>query len=278
MTGAAYGQGIYMATNSNTSRSYCHQTPGWQQSAFGTLATFIALVEVANSSRVHRHANGTVVAADESCVMLRYLFVYNLSSRVTGMPSVDAQSLAGARYCNSTTIAYGSSYEEVVSAGNLFTTDNDTYFWDIEELVGMIQGKNGMFINGYTQLPFTPVDVKRILAHSAAAPLRKIEADNAAMRRSIPNSIITHLNKIGSLCRNDASEDFTIAHQAIADLRTYLEDLPKATREALASVPFTVTDSHTGQQFRNTVMHAVELVSSGGECVHRFGDFLKQVM
>jgi hypothetical protein len=292
-----------MALNSTTSAGYSRMTGGWKNSQFGMVASCIALVEVANSSRVHKHANGIVVAADESCAMLRYLFVYGNSTvgaaaDATTAPTpalirspptphpfvnggivtgVEAKSLASQRYCNPTTIAFGSTYDEVVESGNLLITDNDTYFWDIEEVVHMVKSKHGLFINGFTHLPFAAADVRKILAHPKAEPLRAMERTNAELRIRIPQSVITHLNLVGHVCRSDQTEDFHQALPAIAELQTWIKALDKPIKDALGRVPFTMHDSHTGQQLRNTVSHAVELVTSGGECVHRFGDFLAQI-
>jgi hypothetical protein len=288
-----------MALRSATSTGYCSShVLAWKNSQYGLSPLYIALVEVANSSRVHQHANGIVVAADEYCVMLRYLFVYGAPLPESGtpvptlpnkprvavggyangtIPNVEAKSLAGSRYRNTTTIAYGATYEEVVAAGTLITTDNDTYFWDIEELVQMIQSKHGLFINGYNHLPFSPADTSKILAHPMAVPLKAMEAENTALRKHIPASVLTHLNSVGWICKNDNSEEMERANNAVAELRTWLEKLDKRTRDALEHVPFSARDSHTHQPMRNTITHAVELVSSGGECIHRFGDFLSQV-
>lgn len=279
-----------MALNSATSAGYSRSSYAWKNSAFGNTPQCIALVEVANSSRVHQHANGIVVAADENCAMLRYLFVYGnaVPTEATAatttiiptyaiVPNILSKSLAGTRYCNTSTIAFGSTYDEVVASGNLLITDNDTYFWDIEEVVEMVKSKHGLFINGYTHLPFAPPDVSKILNHPKAVSLLTMEKENAALRHLIPQNVVSHLNHVGRLCREDRSEAFVQAHTAIGDLKTWLEGLDQKVRDALDRVPFTIRDSHTAQRIRNTVSHAVELVSSGGECVHRFGDFLLQL-
>ncbi|RSH77435.1 uncharacterized protein EHS24_003406 [Apiotrichum porosum] len=271
--GAAYGEGIYLADNSGLSRTYTRPTSGWKSSMLGTMPVCIGLVEVANSSRVHKHAHGIIVVSDENAVMLRYLFVYPAMEKV---PVVIAKSLETQRYRNQTTIAYGSTYEEVSQSGKLLVT-SDEYFWDIDEVVAMVQGKLGLFINGYTQLPFAPRDIKLILDHPDAKVLRQLEAANAAMKTKIPSSVYTRLNSVGRHCRGDNTPDFATSHQQIADLRTWIEGLSSPVQEALKRVPFPAVDTHTGHLFRNTVMHAIELVISGGECIHRFGDFLTQV-
>lgn len=75
----------------------------------------------------------------------------------------------------------------------------------------------------------------------------------------------------------DHSVDFSTATQAIEDVRQLLDSTAPQVKEALAKVPFEAFDSHTQRPFRDTIMHALEMVTSGGECVHRFGDFLSQI-
>lgn len=271
-TGAAYGQGIYLAASSSTSASYTRAATAWANSAFGSMPSCLALVEVANSSRVHSHMQGSiVVASDENCVMLRKLFVYPSSSNGDsygyGLPSVLANSLANMKYKNKTTIAYGLTPEEVDPKNLLVTSDE--YFWDIHEVVSMVESKQGLFINGYTQLPLAPRDIKAILDHpsGAGATLRKLEKENAKLRKNIPANVITKINSVGQACKHDHSTEMTGAHAAIAELQTWLEDQPQLVRDALKRVPFDAVDSHTGLKFRDTVEHATELVTSGGECV-----------
>lgn len=160
--GAAYGEGIYLASSSSTSSSYARATLGWANSALGASPMCLALVEVANSSRVHHHLQGQIiVASDENCVMLRQLFVYPQG----GIPVVKAQDIAQARFKNQTTIAYGSTFEEVQESGKLLITSDD-YFWDIDEVVEMVKAKNGLFINSCNQLPFAQQDVDKIMSHA----------------------------------------------------------------------------------------------------------------
>lgn len=276
-TGAAYGEGIYMGAGSATSANYMRSAgKGWVHSDFGPFPVCLALVEVANSSRIHWHLqNQIVVANDESCVMLHHLFIYASHSAI---PHVLAKDVVKVKFKNTTTIAYGSSYEEVEKEGKLLVT-SDEYFWDIEEVVGMIQAKHGLFINAYNQLPFAPVDVKAIVNHPSGygRVLEQLEASNAALRNTIPSYVYGRLRQVGEICIRDNTEDFASAHRAIADLHSWLKTLPANVSDALARAPFEAVDSHTRQAFRDTVAHSVELVVSGGECVHRFGDFLKQV-
>ncbi|WOO81842.1 Poly [ADP-ribose] polymerase 8 [Vanrija pseudolonga] len=276
-TGAAYGEGIYMAAGSSTSAGYMRSAGrGWIHSDFGPMPVCLALVEVANSSRVHWHLqNQIVVANDESCVVLHHLFIYNSHSAI---PHVLAKDVVKVRFKNTTTIAYGSSYEEVEREGKLLIT-SDEYFWDIEEVVGMIQAKHGLFINPYNQVPFAPADVKAIVNHPSGhgRVLEQIEVANAALRNTIPSYVYGRLRMVGEVCIRDTTDDFASAHRVIADLHEWLQTLPANVKDALARAPFEAVDSHTRQPFRDTVAHSVELVVSGGECVHRFGDFLKQV-
>lgn len=273
--GAAYGEGVYLAASSVTSATYSSSSPAWDKSAFGTSPKCLALVEVANSSRVHHHQGGNIIVAnDEDCVMLRQLFVYPTGH----MPTVSAKSIAPARYKNQTTIAYGSTFEEVQENGRLLVTSDD-YFWDIEEVVQSIKAKNGLFINPYNNLPFGQRDVGLIMNHPSGAgkELASIEAKNEELKKHISPEVLSHLRTVGNVCCTDNSPDFAPAMKAISELNEWLKDRPARERDALARVPFQVTDSHTRIPFRNTVTHALELVISGGECTHRFGDFLLQI-
>lgn len=288
--GAAYGEGIYLSTETSVSKSYVRPSifgnwrpdstsgtvTGWLNSELGSSPVCIALVEVASSSRVHKHMNGTIiVASDESCVMLRYLFVY---SSVSAIPNVSAADVVPKRYKNEKTIAFQSTLEEVTASGNLLVT-SDGYFWDIEEVVALVKSKNGLFINGFNQLAFAPEDVRAILKHPTGhgKELKKLERDNAKLRERIPRDLLWRLNGAGRSCVMDHSVDFSTATQAIEDVRQLLDSTAPQVKEALAKVPFEAFDSHTQRPFRDTIMHALEMVTSGGECVHRFGDFLSQI-
>ncbi|BEJ11923.1 hypothetical protein CspHIS471_0203830 [Cutaneotrichosporon sp. HIS471] len=273
--GAAYGEGVYLAASSQTSASFSKTSTAWDNSAFGINPMCIALVEVANSSRVHDHADGSIIVVnDENCVMLRQLFVYPYG----GMPIVAAKDIAQARYKNRTTIAYGSTFDEVRASGKLLVTSDD-YFWDIDEVVQSIKAKNGLFINPYNNLPFQQRDVKLILTHPSGAgeELSHIEAENTELKRNISSEVMSRLHSVGYICKKDNSTDFVIAMGAISELNEWLKLRPTRERDALACVPFQAIDSHTRIPFRNTVTHALELVISGGECTHRFSDFLAQI-
>ncbi|BEJ04743.1 hypothetical protein CcaverHIS641_0205600 [Cutaneotrichosporon cavernicola] len=273
--GAAYGAGIYLSASSKTSAMYSTTSTGWVNSAFGIKPMCLALVEVANSSRVHDHASGDIIVAnDENCVMLRRLFVYPCG----GMPTVTAKDIAQAAYKNQTTIAYGSTFEEVLASGKLLVTSDD-YFWDIDEVVQTIKAKNGLFINPYNNLPFEQRDVKLILTHPSGAgqELYRIEAENTELKRDISLEVMSRLHTVGYICKQDNSADFETAMGAISELNEWLKLRPTRERNALACVPFQAIDTHTRIPFRDTVTHALELVISGGECTHRFGDFLVQI-
>lgn len=296
--GAAYGEGIYLSTQTSVSKSYVAgrswlgawpaalvpgQTSGsnapvktWANSELGANPVCIALVEVASSSRVHRHMNDTIiVASDESCVMLRYLFVY---SSVQAIPNVSAADVVPKRYKNDKTIAFQSTLAEVTASGNLLVT-SDGYFWDVEEVVAMVKSKNGLFINGFNQLAFAPEDVRAILNHPTGhgKELKRLERENAKLRAWIPADLLRKLNEAGRKCVMDHSVEFTTATQVIEEVRQMLDNTTPGVKEALNKVPFEARDSHTGRPFRDTITHALEMVTSGGECVHRFGDFLSQV-
>ena len=133
--------------------------------------------------------------------------------------------------------------------------------------------------NGYTNQYFNPVDIDAIVRHSSGAgqPLQFIEQQNVALRKRISPALIARLNEVGRLCRDDQTLDFTPSLEAIAKLHEFIATLGADEHEALHRAPFDAVDSHTRVSFRDTVMHELELVSSGGDCVHRFGDFLSQV-
>lgn len=105
----------------------------------------------------------------------------------------------------------------------------------------------------------------------------EIESENEKLKKRISQDVISRLHQVGATCVRDNSSDFRTAMAAIAELRDWLSKRPAKEREALERVPFYAIDSHTQIPFRNTVSHAIELVISGGECTHRFGDFLSQV-
>ncbi|CAK9786275.1 hypothetical protein CC85DRAFT_285743 [Cutaneotrichosporon oleaginosum] len=273
--GASYGEGIYLASSSATSSGYMRASSAWHNSAYGSHPLCLALVEVANSSRVHLHLNGAVIVAnDENCVMLRQLFVYSGGN----VPSVIAKTIAQARYKNETTIAYGSTFDEVQESGKLLVT-SDEYFWDIGEVIHIVKAKNGLFINPYNNLPFAQPDVNRIINHPSGAgrELVAIEAQNLKLKQHISPEVLLRLRTVGDICMRDNSDDFATAMGAISDLNEWLKLLPSYERDALARVPFQAIDSHTRMPFRDTIMHAIELVMAGGECTHRFGDFLIQI-
>lgn len=91
-TGAAYGAGIYMSPQSNTSFGYSRAQQGWPKSSFmnnkGTSnMQCICLCEVISAGY---QANPHYVVQEEDHVMTRYFFIYNGS---TGTPNVNASTL-----------------------------------------------------------------------------------------------------------------------------------------------------------------------------------------
>lgn len=77
-TGAVYGNGIYMAADSNTSMSYAKAGSGWERSIFNEAGNsnlqILALCEVINAGY---KANPYYVVANEDHVVTRYLFLFN---------------------------------------------------------------------------------------------------------------------------------------------------------------------------------------------------------
>jgi len=90
--GAAYGAGIYLASDANTSFGYMSAGAGWEKSLLGKNSSVacIALCEVVNylhdssgpwgskPNPVNWHSglNGIYVVTDESIVVTRYFFIY----------------------------------------------------------------------------------------------------------------------------------------------------------------------------------------------------------
>ncbi|KZO91180.1 hypothetical protein CALVIDRAFT_602424 [Calocera viscosa TUFC12733] len=280
--GAAYGPGIYLAKNSSTSMSYsggfghggvAGQSRFWN-SQFESNLRILALCEVANSPQVQiHHTSGIITCSEETCVTLRYLFLYTTQA----MPAIDAEKLTPKLYRNETTIVGMVPISEVDPKYLLVTSDN--YAWDIQELVLLIESKHGVFTNGYTRLGFNAQDVKAIITHPSGEGLRlsKLESDNAALRKKIPAYIFTKLHAVGRICVAQVGEDYSQSTEAIVELKSYLEHMPPEIKDALEKAPFEVTDTHSRLPFRDTIMHELELVTSAGDCIHRFGDFLMQV-
>jgi poly [ADP-ribose] polymerase 6/8 len=85
--GAAYGAGIYMATNSSTSFGYAGTTTGWKSSSIVSgSGVGLAVCEVVNAGYT---ANPYYVVPEENHVNTRLLFVYSGSGGV----GVEASSL-----------------------------------------------------------------------------------------------------------------------------------------------------------------------------------------
>lgn len=168
---------------------------------------------------------------------LRYLFVYTGYENV----SVEAKSLKLQTYRNDTTIIGMEPVSQI--APELLIVTSDNYAWDIEELVGLIQSKHGIFINGYTRLGFAPQDVQAIINHSSGKgkPLKKLEATNAALRKRIPHDVYQRLWHVGQICIAERDESAYVAStQAIVDLKAYLDKLSPDIKDALEKAPFEV--------------------------------------
>jgi poly [ADP-ribose] polymerase 6/8 len=77
-TGAVYGNGIYMAADSNTSIGYARSGVGWEKSIYNeggnSNLQLLALCEVINAGY---KANPYYVVANEDHVITRYLFLFN---------------------------------------------------------------------------------------------------------------------------------------------------------------------------------------------------------
>lgn len=79
-TGAAYGEGIYMATEANTSHDYCKTQDGWKNSMFGAKSKCLALCEVINHPKL-KPPNPYYVVQEEEFIITRYFFVCAASNR-----------------------------------------------------------------------------------------------------------------------------------------------------------------------------------------------------
>jgi len=77
-TGAVYGNGIYLAKDSNTSLGYAKAMSGWPKSKMGGSGIqCLSLVELINANY---QANPYYVIPNEDHIVTRYLFVYNPSN------------------------------------------------------------------------------------------------------------------------------------------------------------------------------------------------------
>jgi len=85
-TGAAYGEGIYMASNASTSFSYMVPGNTWTKSSLGNGSNIacIAVVEVLDlrgepNCPIHDHS-GILTCTDETIITTRYFFIYPQAS------------------------------------------------------------------------------------------------------------------------------------------------------------------------------------------------------
>lgn len=95
LNGAAYGSGIYMAPNLQTSlgysRGYCRSSQlAWNNSIFGHDWNAVALCEVANTTCLKK-PNPYWVVSDEDMVVTRYLFIFT-SHEAIQQRDIDSRS------------------------------------------------------------------------------------------------------------------------------------------------------------------------------------------
>ncbi len=83
-TGAAYGAGIYMATDSSTSISYCRDGQAWPKSMFGRSYKCLCLCEVVNHKDVPT-PNPYYVIQQEGWITTRFFFVIDDNSQFNVM-------------------------------------------------------------------------------------------------------------------------------------------------------------------------------------------------
>lgn len=94
--GAAYGSGIYLASNSSTSSGYSkghNSGPSFQESIYGVSPKCIALCEVINDSfneQTRGGYPGIKVIPDAQNVITRYLFVYDDTTQI---PFIESSKL-----------------------------------------------------------------------------------------------------------------------------------------------------------------------------------------
>lgn len=75
--GAAYGVGVYFATQMSVSLGYCTRSggSGWPLSRFGANCSFMALCELINRPDEYTHNSNIVVVPNEQYITTRYFLV-----------------------------------------------------------------------------------------------------------------------------------------------------------------------------------------------------------
>lgn len=74
-TGAAYGDGIYLASDINTASSYSSRKGQWKNSVYGTMS-LLALCEAATVPELANKTGYIYTLTDEDALITRYLIVY----------------------------------------------------------------------------------------------------------------------------------------------------------------------------------------------------------
>lgn len=176
-------------------------------------------------------------------------------------------------YANAETIL-GDSISEIPR--NMFWSSEDGYAWDMSELVQAIKANKCAMRNPLTRENFTVGDVEAIVRHPVGQELAAIQIEQSQLFRGVRQDTISRLESMAKILLEDDTENSHVSHNAVDDFLSYVATLPADERKAIDNLRVPATDSHTGQEFDDTIGDAVRDAKGNRICFHKAGDLLRQ--
>lgn len=117
---------------------------------------------------------------------------------------------------------------------------------------------------------FSEHDVRSILRHPLAAPLRPLQLAQHELRKGgVRPATVEFLAQIGRAMLDDQSADAAPSLRAMDEFFARAAALPDAEQITLGSLRVPARDSHTGQAFDYTVMQAMRDTKANVTCFHK---------
>lgn len=159
---------------------------------------------------------------------------------------------------------------------DLFWTSEDGYAWDMSELVQAIKANKGSMRNPLSRENFTPADVEAIVRHQRGKELAAIQLEQSKLFQGVRQDTITRLESMAKILLEDDTENSHLSHNAADEFLAYCQTLPAEERKAINELRVPAKDTHTGQNFDDTIGDALRDAKGNRICFHKAGDLLRQ--
>lgn len=169
---------------------------------------------------------------------------------------------------------YGDAVADIPRAQ--FWVSEDSYPWDMSELVAALKSNSGVMRNPLSRMMFTENDVRAIVRHPLGRELIALRVEQRELTKGVRTTTVERLSSLSAVLLADMTTDQTSSREAVDAFLAYVATLPEAEQKAINGLRVPAVDSHTLQPFDATIGEAVRDAQGNRTCFHKTGDLLRQ--